>query len=125
LSNAYDVVLDEIAERPLAGALALDAVLGGHTGPRSPGTVLALLYRLAQGARHLPQGGVGAFCAALGRAAEAAGAEIRRGAAVVSLVIENDRAAGVMLVGGERIAAPLELSSLDAQATLRLTGVEH
>lgn len=126
LSNAYDVVLDEIAEGPLAGALALDAVMGGHSGPRSPGTALALLYRLAQGGgRHLPQGGVGAFCAALGRAAEAAGAEIRRRAAVASIAVENDRVAGVVLEGSERIAAPLVLSSLDAQATLRLTGVEH
>src|SRR3546814_13806842 len=29
------------------------------------------------------------------------------------------------LQGGETIAAPLVLSSLDAQATLRLTGIEH
>ncbi|HMA13292.1 MAG: phytoene desaturase family protein [Bacteroidota bacterium] len=126
LSNAYDVVLDEIAEGPLAAVLALEAVMGGHNGPRSPGTALALLYRLAQGGgRHLPQGGVGAFCAALGRAAEAAGAEIRRRAAVASIAAENDRVAGVVLVGGERITAPLVLSSLDAQATLRLTGAEH
>src|SRR3546814_7424806 len=32
------------------------------TGPRSPGSVVSLLYRLAQGgARHLPRGGPGAF----------------------------------------------------------------
>lgn len=100
--------------------------MGGHSGPRSPGTVLALLYRLAQGGgRHLPQGGVGAFCWALGRAAEAAGAEIRCRATVASFAIENDRVVGVVLAGGERIAAPLVLSNLDARATLQLTGVEH
>ena len=126
LSNAYDVILDEMPDGPLAGAFALDAVMGGHTGPRSPGTVLALLYRLAQGgARHLPQGGMGAYCAALARAAEARGAEIRRRAPVSALAIENDRVTGLVLQGGERIVAPLILSSLDAQATLRLAGVEH
>ena len=31
----------------LKGALGFDAVLGTNFGPRSPGTVLTLLYRLA------------------------------------------------------------------------------
>lgn len=126
LSNARDVILDEIADGPLAGALALDAVLGGHVGPRSPGSVLALLYRLAQGgARHLPRGGVAAFCGALAQAARARGAEIRCDAAVAALCVEHDRVIGLRLEDGEMLTAPLVLSSLDAQATLRLTGVEH
>ena len=126
LSNARDVILDEIAEGPLAGALALDAVMGGHTGPRSPGTALTLLYRLAQGGgRHLPQGGMAAFCDALARAAEARGATVRCNAAVAAVMVENDRAAGIRLADGETLTAPLVLSSLDAQTTLRLTGVEH
>ena len=126
LSNAHDVILDEIGDGPLAGALALDAVMGGHCGPRSPGTALTLLYRLAQGgARHLPAGGLGAFCSALARSAEARGVEIRRNAAVDEILVAEDRAAGVRLAGGETLAAPLVLSSLDAGTTLRLTGVEH
>ena len=40
LCNASDAIGDEIPDGPLAGALAVDAVLGGHVGPRSPGTVL-------------------------------------------------------------------------------------
>ena len=39
LSNAFDLVLDEISDGPLAGALTADAVRGGYAGPRSPGTV--------------------------------------------------------------------------------------
>ncbi len=126
LSNAADVVLDEIADGPLAGALALDAVMGGHCGPRSPGSVLTLLYRLAQGGgRHLPQGGMGAFTAALVRAAEARGAEIRCNSAVDGILVADDRAVGVRLADGEEMTAPLVLSSLDARTTLGLTGVEH
>jgi phytoene dehydrogenase-like protein len=126
LSNARDVILDEIGEGPLAGALALDAVMGGHTGPRSPGTALTLLYRLAQGGgRHLPKGGLAAYCAALGQAAEARGAEIRRRATVAGVTVEHDRVTGLRLASGETLTAPLVLSSLDAQTTLRLTGVEH
>ncbi|GAB4391595.1 MAG: NAD(P)/FAD-dependent oxidoreductase [Kiloniellaceae bacterium] len=126
LSNAHDVILDEIGDGPLAGALALDAVMGGHVGPRAPGTALTLLYRLAQGGRRdLPAGGLGAFSAALARAAEARGVEIRRRAGVEAILVENDRAAGVRLAGGEVLAARQVLSSLDAGTTLRLTGVEH
>lgn len=126
LSNAWDVILDEIDDGPLAGALALEAVLGGHRGPRSPGTVLPLLYRLAQGGgRHLPSGGMAAFCEALAACAEARGCTIRRDAAVARLSIVEDRVVGVCLEGGETLTAPQVLSSLDAPATLRLAGVEH
>jgi phytoene dehydrogenase-like protein len=126
LTNAQDLVLDEIAEGPLAGALALDAVMGGYRGPRSPGTALTLLYRLAQGgARHLPRGGMAAFTAALTAAAESRGAEIRCQAAVGAILVSDDKVTGVHLDNGETLTAPLVLSSLDAQTTLCLTGVEH
>lgn len=49
LSNVCDLILDEIPDGPLAGAVAADAVLGAWAGPKSPGTVLMLMYRLAQG----------------------------------------------------------------------------
>ena len=126
LSNARDVILDEIGDGPLAGALALDAVMGGHTGPRSPGTALTLLYRLAQGGgRHLPKGGMAAFCTALAQSAQSHGAEIRRSAGVAAVTVENDRVTGVLLDSGETLGAPVVLSSLDTRTTLALTGVEH
>src|SRR5690606_6612386 len=90
------------------------------------GTVLSLLYRLAGGGgRHLPRGGLGAFCEALAHAATARGAEIRCGAVVAGIAITDDRVTSVRLADGETLPAPLVLSSLDAQATLRLLGVEH
>ena len=94
----------------LKGALALDAVLGTNYGPRSPGTVLSLLYRVAasQGADALalPQGGLGAVSEALAGAARAAGAQIRTGAPVARILVREDRAAGVVLASGEEILAP-------------------
>ena len=95
----------------LKGALGFDAVLGTNFGPRSPGTVLTLLYRLAAeaaaGTRGLaqPLGGVGALSEALAKAAVAAGATIRPGSPVRRILVEADRAAGVELESGERIAA--------------------
>jgi len=124
-------LLDERFESPLLkGALALDAVLGSNLGPRSPGTVLSLLYRIAAagGAEALaqPQGGLGALSEALARAATAAGAQIRTQAAVERIVVRQDRASGVVLAGGEELAARVVISSADPKTTfLGLLGSEY
>ncbi len=126
LSNSYDTILDEIEDGPLAGAFALDSVLGGHIGPRSPGTVLTLMYRLANGgAKHLPRGGMGAVMRAFEASAKAAGAEIRYGAAVSRMIVEDDRIAGVVLADGTEISGEKVLSSLDPKTTMLLAGVAH
>ncbi len=126
LSNVCDLILDEIPDGPLAGAVAADAVLGAWAGPKSPGTVLMLMYRLAQGgAKHLPAGGMGAVSEALADAARAHGAEIRTGVSVDSVLIDGDRVRGVAFSGNESAAAPLVFSSLDTQSTLKLVGAEH
>lgn len=126
LSNVWDLLGDEIGDGPLAGALAMEATLGGAMGPRSPGTVLPLLYRLAGQPRALPEGGAGAIVAALVRAVEAAGGQVRTGARVAGLLVGDDRVAGVRLTGGEEIRAPLVLSNVHPRATfLELLGVRH
>ena len=72
-------LLEEHFESPLLkGALAFDAVLGTNLGPRSPGSVFTLLYRLAAGggapgSLAQPVGGLGALTEALARAATARG----------------------------------------------------
>jgi phytoene dehydrogenase-like protein len=130
--NAYDLVVDEFESDLLRGALSLDAVLGTNFGPRAPGTVLTLLYRLAAesaaGPRGLaqPRGGMGALTQALARAATAAGATIRTGAPVARIAMREDRAAGVVLESGEELAARAVISNADAKTTfLKLLGTEH
>jgi len=125
-------LLDEHFESPLLkGALAFDAVLGTNYGPRSPGTVFTLLYRLAAAAGEggglaQPAGGLGALSEALARAATAAGAEIRTGAAVRRILVRDDRAAGVVLETGEELTARTVVSSADPKTTfLGLLGSEH
>ena len=126
----YDLLEDRFELPLLKGALALDAVLGTNYGPRSPGTVLSLLYRMAasQGADSLalPQGGLGALAEALAAAARAAGAEIRVGSPVARIAVRADRVAGVALASGEEIAAGTVVSSADPRTTfLDLLGSEH
>jgi phytoene dehydrogenase-like protein len=125
-------LLDEHFESPLLkGALAFDAVLGTNYGPRSPGTVFTLLYRLAAAAEESgglaqPLGGLGGLSDALAGAAQAAGAEIRTGATVTRILVSGDRAAGVVLEGGEQITARAVVSSADPKTTfLGLLGSEH
>ncbi len=107
-------------------------MLGTNFGPRSPGTVLTLLYRLAAeaagGTRGLaqPRGGVGAVSDALAKAAIAAGAAIRPGSAVKRILVVSDRAAGVELESGERIEATTVVSNADPKTTfLQLLGAAH
>lgn len=132
LSNAWDLLGDEVGDGPLAGSLAMDATLGGAMGPRSPGTVLTLLYRMASqsshshGLRVMPKGGPDALVKALSASVTSAGGEIRTGAPVERILVDQDKAAGVRLASGEEIAAPLVLSNVSPRLTLlTLLGVEH
>jgi phytoene dehydrogenase-like protein len=130
--NVHDLLEEHFSGTALQGALAFDAVLGTNFGPRSPGTVLTLLYRLAaeaaSGTRGLaqPRGGLGALSDALAKAAMGAGAQIRTGSPVKRILVESDRAAGVELDSGERIAAATVVSNADPKTTfLKLLGAAH
>jgi phytoene dehydrogenase-like protein len=130
--NVHDLLEENFDSEALKGALGFDAVLGANFGPRSPGTVLTLLYRLAAesaaGAAGLsqPKGGMGALCNALAKAATAAGATIRTGAPVARILVEGDRVAGVVLESGESIGAHDVISSADPKTTfLRLLGARY
>jgi len=125
--NVADLVEETFEDDLVRGAVACDAVLGARLGPRSPGSVFTLLYRIAhQGGRGvaLPKGGMGGLTRALADAASRA--EIRTRAPVARIVVENDRAVGVALAGGEVVPARLVVSSADPRTTfLDLLGTAH
>lgn len=128
--NVHDLLEEQFSTDALKGALALDATLGTNFGPRSPGTVLTLLYRLAlsggAGGMSVVRGGMGALSQALASSATAAGAQIRMNAPVVGILVEADRVAGVRLEDGEEIRARTVISSADPRTTfLSLLGARH
>jgi len=130
--NMYDLLDEYFESELLKGALALDAVLGAEWGPRSPGTVLTYLYRLAgmAGGKGLgvaqPLGGMGAVCAAIAASAGSAGAELRTSSRVRRIVVEADRACGVELDSGEILLAEHVISNADPRTTfLSLLGAAH
>jgi phytoene dehydrogenase-like protein len=130
--NVHDLLEENFESERLKGALAFDAVLGANFGPRSPGTVLTLLYRLAaesaagdQGISQ-PIGGMGAVTDALAAAARAATATIRTASPVASIMLKDDRAVGVVLENGDVIHADSIISGADPKTTfLKLLGARH
>lgn len=127
LSNVSDLLLDELADGPLPGALAADAVRGAFAGPRSPGTVFSLMYRLGNEGGHvrLLIGGMGALSSRLAKAAQAAGCTIRTGDGVARIVVQEDRVQGVELASGEIITCRVVLSSAGPAQTMAMAGPAH
>lgn len=123
LSNAADLVLDEMPDGPLAGLLAADAVRGAAVGPRQPGTVMSLVYRMGHGGVPMrPRGGMSAVFDAFARSAAAAGAELRLGTGVARIEMDGDAVRGVRLDGGETVTTRRILSSAALPALMPLTG---
>ncbi len=132
LMNVADVLDEHLEDDRLRGLLAFDAVLGCHLGPRSPTSLLGLYYRLAgeiagaAGAQTVPKGGMGAVAEAIRKAAVASGATVRTGAAVSRIVLDGDRAVGVLLASGEELRAKAIVSAINPRATfLDLVGARH
>ncbi len=99
----------------LKGTLAAPAILGNQLGVRGSGTTFMLLYQHANGflRRRTVLGGIGQLPAALAAAAERHGAEIRLGTGVDHILLDDDRASGVVLadapeIGGTEIG-PTEI----------------
>lgn len=130
-----DVLDERFHDERLKAAIAGPALLGTWLAPRSAGTAMTLLWARPSwtppGALTLAppvfaEGGPGKLAEALAAAAKARGAEIRLGAAVESIRIDDGRVGGIVLEGGEEIAAGAVLSSLDPKRTLlQLAGARH
>jgi phytoene desaturase len=74
----------------------------------------------------LPRGGSGALTQALARCLEHHGGEVRLSAEAERIVVENNRAAAVVLKGGERIEARRVVSNAHVRTTfLKLIGAEN
>lgn len=117
-------LVQEWFETPLLqAAIAGRAIFGSFAGPREAGTTTALLFdealALLRGLPpRVPRGGVAALAGALGRAAAAAGAEIRTGSDVTSILTDNGQACGVALADGKEIRARIVVSGVAPKRTL-------
>ena len=110
----------------LRATVAARGIFGAFAGPWSAGTSTGLLWQSALDGHPIAsssfvKGGMGALSAALAKAAEAVGAEIRTAAAVARVEAKQDKFSAVVLDSGEEIAARAVASNADPRTTfLRL-----
>lgn len=123
--TAQEFVEEWFESEPVRAAVASLGVHGVTLGVMSAGTAFNLMHNwlnrggLAQ--RHIGQ--AGQVTGALVEAARGYGADLRLGAEVAQIMVESGRATGVVLSGGEQIAARRVLSSADPKRTfLSLVG---
>jgi phytoene dehydrogenase-like protein len=125
--------LDLWFESPvLKATLSVSGIIGTFLGVRSPGTAYVLLHHYmgeidgAFRAWGFSKGGTGRVSLAVAAAARSHGAEILTSAGVARIRLAGDRATGVVLDGGDEIAARVVVSGVDPHRTfLRLVGREH
>jgi phytoene dehydrogenase-like protein len=107
----------------LKATKSASGIIGTFLGPRSPGSAYVLLHHYmgeidgAFRAWGFAKGGTGAISNSIASAAKAFGATIRTEAAVKQVLVQGNRAIGVMLESGEEIKAPLVVSGLDPRRT--------
>jgi phytoene dehydrogenase-like protein len=116
----------------LRATMSASGIIGTFLGVRSPGTAYVLLHHYMgeiDGAFRswgLVRGGTGAISNAIASAARQAGAEIRTEAPIQKILIENGRAAGVVLENGDDIRANVVSSSVDPRLTfLKMVGSDN
>ena len=115
----------------LRAVIAARGVFGTFLGPWSAGSALVLLIRAAAdshpaGSATFAAGGAGSITQAMASAAKAAGAEIRTGAEVIEIHVQNGVATAVILSTGEEIQAKAVISNADPKRTLlKLTDPTH
>jgi len=108
---------------PIKALLGFDSIVGTYASPYDPGTAYVLLHHAfgevngKKGVWGHAIGGMGAITEAMAKAAAEHGAEIQTDADVAEILIEKDRAAGVVLkdgtvVRGRALAANLNLKLL-------------
>ncbi len=117
--------LDEWFEsEALKGLLASSAVAGGTLGPMAAGTAFGLLYhytgRQNGGFKSswFIRGGVGRLSEVLAEVIRRHGGEVRTGAGVTQLFVnDNDEAVGVRVENGEKLFAKVIISNADPRRT--------
>jgi phytoene dehydrogenase-like protein len=118
-----DLVAENFEHERLRAAVAADGIFGTRFGPWSAGSGMVLLLAAANEAvaparSWFARGGPGAIALALARALRAAGGEIRTSALVTRVIVEDERARGVVLQDGSEIRARAVVSGAHPSHTL-------
>jgi phytoene dehydrogenase-like protein len=113
-------MLDDAFESDLIKSLyGFDAIVGNYASPYAPGSAYVMLHHAfgevngKKGVWGHAIGGMGAITQAMARAARGHGAEIETDCGVREVIVERDRAVGVILDNGETVRAGYVASSVN------------
>jgi phytoene dehydrogenase-like protein len=110
-ASAADFLDRHFENETVKAAFAFDGIVGSYAAPSTPGTAYVLLHHCFGDVNGKPghwghaKGGMGAITQAMARAAQSRGAVIRTNAPVHRVLVEGERATGVVLQTGETIRA--------------------
>jgi phytoene dehydrogenase-like protein len=117
--SAGEILDGWFASDPIKALFGFDAIVGNFASPYTPGSAYVLLHHVSgevngkTGQWGHAVGGMGAITQALAAAARQAGVSIRLEAPVARVIVENGRAAGVLLETGEQIRAACVIANVN------------
>ncbi len=117
--SAGDVLDQYFESAAIKACFGFDSVVGNFASPYTPGSAYVLLHHVfgevngKPGAWGHAIGGMGAITQAMAQEAVARGVDITLNAQVEAVLIENQRAVGVRLAGGETVRAKQVVSNLN------------
>ncbi|HCI6001791.1 TPA: NAD(P)/FAD-dependent oxidoreductase [Klebsiella variicola subsp. variicola] len=122
--SAEELLQKYIQSDRLRGFMMFMGLVSTWGGPNTPGTAYVYGYHAlgefegAFGRFGLPEGGMGMISQSLVNALQAHGGEVRTASPVQQILVEGDRATGVILTTGERVYAPMVISGADPTRSL-------
>jgi phytoene dehydrogenase-like protein len=117
--SAGDLLDDWFESDPVKAAFGFDAIVGNYASPYSPNTGYVLLHHAIgevngeKGVWGHAIGGMGAITQAMAVACHGVGVEIRTDIEVREVIVEKNRAAGVITTTGETFRARAIVSNLN------------
>ena len=117
--SAGDYLDNWFESDPIKAVYGFDGIVGNYASPYTAGSAYVLLHHVfgevngKRGAWGHAIGGMGAITQAMARAATARGALIRVSSAVREVLVEGDRAVGVLTESGESLRAAAVISNLN------------
>jgi phytoene dehydrogenase-like protein len=117
--SAGDYLDGWFESEPIKAVLGFDAIVGNFASPYTPGTAYVLLHHAfgevngRKGVWGHALGGMGAITQAMARAAREHGVVIETGAPACEVIIENGRAAGIVLADGRSVRARAVIANVN------------
>ena len=117
--SAGDYLDGWFQSEPIKAVFGFDGIVGNYASPYTPGSAYVLLHHVfgevngKHGVWGHAIGGMGAITQAMARAATARGVEVRLSSPVREVLVEGDRAVGVVTESGETLRAAAVISNLN------------